>query len=59
MKWAIMLNAYALTFIPLWALKGQALADFVTQHPCIPIDEVSEFTNNYVSLQPWILSFDG
>ena len=58
MKWAIKLNAYTLTCIPLWAMKGHVLADFITQHPCIPIDDVAELGDHYVSLQPWILSFD-
>ena len=59
MKWVIKLNAYALTYVPLWEMKGQVLGNFITQHPCIPIDDVVEMANNYVSLQPWILSFDG
>lgn len=52
MKWAIKLNAYTLTYVPLRAMKGQVLADFVTQHPCIPINDVFKLANNYVNLQP-------
>ena len=50
MKWAIKLNVYALTYVPLWAMKGQVLADFITQNPRIPIADVVELANNYVSL---------
>ena len=40
-------------------IEGVTLADFITQHSCVPVDDVVELANNYVSLQPWILSFDG
>jgi len=59
MKLTIKLNVYALTYVPLWALKGQVLANFVTQHPHVQVNDVSELANNYVSLQFWILSSDG
>lgn len=32
MKWAIKLNAFALTYVPLLTMKGKVLADFITQH---------------------------
>ena len=40
-------------------MQGQVLADLITQHPCVLIDDVAKLANNYASLQPWILSFDG
>ena len=62
MEWEIKLNAYSLTYnliLPLCAIKGQVLANFITHHPSIPIIDVSVWANNYVGLQPSILSFDG
>ena len=33
MKWAIKLNAFPLKYVPLKVVKGQALADFLAEHP--------------------------
>jgi hypothetical protein len=52
-KWALALTEYSLTYKPLKAVKGQIVADFITDHSVIevPVD--------YVELEPWILYFDG
>ncbi|KAK2362505.1 hypothetical protein QL285_087565 [Trifolium repens] len=52
-KWALALTKYSLTYKPLRAVKGQIVADFITDHSVI------EFPVNYVELEPWILYFDG
>ena len=37
MKWAIKLNAFSLKYVSLKAMKGQELADFLAQHPCVEV----------------------
>ncbi|XP_057444299.1 uncharacterized protein LOC130736489 [Lotus japonicus] len=51
-KWSLALTEYSLTYVPLKAIKGQAVADFLADHT-LP-KEI-----NYVGLQPWKLFFDG
>ncbi|XP_057451900.1 uncharacterized protein LOC130743686 [Lotus japonicus] len=46
------LTEYSLTYAPLKAIKGQAVADFLADHT-LP-EEIA-----YVGLQPWKLFFDG
>ena len=55
-KWALALTEYSLQFVPLKAMKGQAVADFLADHSVIEIEENDE---NYVGLKPWKLYFDG
>ncbi|KAA0050334.1 uncharacterized protein E6C27_scaffold88G00600 [Cucumis melo var. makuwa] len=63
-KWAIILQQYDIVYIPQKAVKGQALADFLADHPVpsnwklcddLPDEEVS-FVE---SMEPWIMFFDG
>jgi ribonuclease HI/probable phosphoglycerate mutase len=51
-KWALALTEYSLKYLPLKAVKGQVVADFIADHS---IDENVE----YVELEPWKLYFDG
>ncbi|XP_057425836.1 uncharacterized protein LOC130719221 [Lotus japonicus] len=51
-KWSLALTEYSLTYVPLKAIKGQAVADFLADHT-LP----REIT--YVGMQPWKLFFDG
>ena len=37
MKWAIKLNAFTLKYVPLKAIKGQVLVDFLAQHPYVEV----------------------
>ena len=37
MKWAIKFNTFTLKYVPLRAVKGQALAYFLAEHPCVDI----------------------
>ncbi|KAK2372816.1 hypothetical protein QL285_073909 [Trifolium repens] len=52
-KWALALTEYSLTYKPLRAVKGQIVADFITDHSMI------EVPVNYVEPEPWMLYFDG
>ncbi|XP_015932972.1 uncharacterized protein LOC107459263 [Arachis duranensis] len=38
-KWMLALTEFSLHFVPARAVKGQVLADFLVDHPCIDIDE--------------------
>ena len=52
-KWALSLTEYSLTFIPLKAMKGQVVADFIVDH------SIQEGSLNYLEIEPWKLYFDG
>ena len=52
-KWALALTEYSLTFMPLKAVKGQVVADFIVDHS-IQVEDI-----NYVEIEPWKLYFDG
>lgn len=43
--------------MPLKTVKGQAIADFITEYPCVHLEE--ENNEELVQLIPWILYFDG
>ncbi|KAK2989239.1 hypothetical protein RJ640_013187 [Escallonia rubra] len=54
-KWVLALIEYNLTYVPQKAVKGQALADFLANHPCNdPEDGII-----YVGITPWRMTFDG
>ncbi|KAK2988642.1 hypothetical protein RJ640_008982 [Escallonia rubra] len=63
-RWLILFNEFEIVYIPRTAIKGQALANFLANHP-IPIDwEISEdFLDEEVffveTFQPWMIFFDG
>ncbi|XP_050914124.1 uncharacterized protein LOC127128795 [Lathyrus oleraceus] len=52
-KWALALTKYSLTYVPLKAMKGQVVADFLVDHSMV------EMAQNYVDIVPWRLYFDG
>ena len=52
-KWALALTEYSLTFVPLKAMKGQVVADFIVDH------SIQERSLNYLEIEPWKLYFDG
>ncbi|TYK03499.1 uncharacterized protein E5676_scaffold121G001200 [Cucumis melo var. makuwa] len=63
-KWAVLLQQYNIVYIPQKAIKGQALVDFLADHPIpsdwklcedLPDDEVF-FTE---VMEPWTMYFDG
>ncbi|XP_058747191.1 uncharacterized protein LOC131620203 [Vicia villosa] len=51
-KWALALTEYSLTYLPLKAIKGQVVADFLVNHSTV------EMAQNYVDTVPWKLYFD-
>uniref|UniRef100_A0A7N2L0M9 RNA-directed DNA polymerase n=1 Tax=Quercus lobata TaxID=97700 RepID=A0A7N2L0M9_QUELO len=63
-RWAVLLQQYDLAYIPQKAVKGQALADFLADHP-VPSDW--EFSDDFPDenvfyieeMPPWIMFFDG
>ncbi|XP_050944077.1 uncharacterized protein LOC103493258 [Cucumis melo] len=63
-KWAIILLQYDIVYIPQKAVKGQALADFLADHP-VPsnwklCDDLPDEEVLFVeSMEPWIMFFDG
>ncbi|KAM1291750.1 hypothetical protein ACFX13_019140 [Malus domestica] len=63
-KWALLLNQYEIIYVPAKAVKGQALADFLADHP-IPADwKISDDLPDeevfYIDIFPtWTMFFDG
>jgi hypothetical protein len=54
-KWSLALVEFHLLYVPQKAVKGQALADFLANHPC---DDMLEEVQ-YFALVPWKFYFDG
>jgi len=63
-KWALMLQEFEITYVPQKVVKGQALADFLADHPVpdewkldedLPDEEVFLVETR----QPWKMFFDG
>ena len=52
-KWTLALTKFSLTFVPLKAIKGQIIADFLANHSNIEILEC------YIMIRPWVPYFDG
>ena len=59
MKQAIKLNAFVLKYVLLNAIKGQVLADFLAQHPCVEVQNPLTECYGYVQIKSWTLAFDG
>ena len=59
MKWAIKLNTFALKCVPLIIVKGQALVNFLVEHPCVDIQDLLDNCQGFVQLEPWMLAFNG
>jgi hypothetical protein len=56
-KWILSLVEFNLVYLPQKAVKGQALADFLADHPCT---DVTDFNESLVlEVTPWKLFFDG
>jgi len=68
-KWAILLSQYEMQFRPQKAVKGQAVADFLAEHPDSRttklyedlLDEIAKvyMTQTSFEEQVWQLFFDG
>ncbi|XP_050920040.1 uncharacterized protein LOC127137641 [Lathyrus oleraceus] len=52
-KWALALTEYSLAFMPLRAMKGQIVSDFIVDHVVVESPQLQ------VELKPWRLFFDG
>lgn len=52
-KWALSLNEYPLTYMPLMAMKGKVIADFIVNHTIV------ETPQNHLELEAWGLYVDG
>ena len=52
MKWVIKLNAFTLKYVPLRAIKGQALAVFLAKYPCFDTQDTMDNYQGYVQLEP-------
>ena len=40
-------------------MKGQVLANFLAQHPCLEVHNPLVECQGYVQIKPWTLAFDG
>ncbi|KAG9442397.1 hypothetical protein H6P81_018251 [Aristolochia fimbriata] len=63
-KWALLLSEFEINFVPQRAIKGQALANFLADHPVPAEWELTEeFPNEEIFLvevlPPWEMYFDG
>ncbi|OMO99378.1 reverse transcriptase [Corchorus capsularis] len=60
-KWCFALLEFSFRYIPQKAIKGQAVADFSADHPCLDLGEDFEEAMEVmeISTLPWILEFDG
>ncbi|XP_050888197.1 uncharacterized protein LOC127093327 [Lathyrus oleraceus] len=52
-KWVLALTEYSLAFMPLRAMKGQIVSDFIVDHAVVESPQLQ------VELKPWRLFFDG
>ncbi|XP_058788037.1 uncharacterized protein LOC131662300 [Vicia villosa] len=52
-KWALALTEYSLALMPLKAMKGQVVSDFILDHAVVENPQI------LVELMPWRLFFDG
>src|SRR4051812_39200660 len=52
-KWALALTGFYLTYVPLKAMKGKIVADFIVEHGLVELSE------NVVDQLNWKLFFDG
>ncbi|CAL8134887.1 unnamed protein product [Prunus armeniaca] len=63
-KWALFLNQYEIIYTPAKAVKGQAVVDFLVDHPISADWEISNDLPNkqvfFVDISPaWMMFFDG
>lgn len=52
-KWPLVLTQYSLTYMPLKAMKGKVVADFIVDHALVEIPQ------NFIEPEPRKLYFDG
>ena len=54
-KWAFILSEFDLTYMPIKIVKGQAIADFLTEYPYLQMEENEQ---NFSQVLPWTMYFD-
>ena len=63
-RWGLLLSEYEIIYIPQKTIKGQALVEFLADHPILATWEISDDLPNeeifYVDVLPsWVMFFDG
>lgn len=58
-QWSLHLLQFDIGYVSQNAVKGQALADFLADHPCVDVSPEEEDWVLYVNLVPWRLYFVG
>ena len=60
-KWSIAFSEFTFVYFPHKSVKGQALADFLANHPSLQIrtEQSVELGIYGAKKEPWILKFDG
>ena len=60
-KWSLAFSEFTLVYFPQKLAKGQALVDFLADHPSleIRIEQSVELGIYGVEKEPWILKFNG
>ena len=56
-KWSLSLVEFNLVYVPQKAVKGQALTDFLADHPCTDVIDFNE--SLVLEVTTWKLFFDG
>ena len=58
-KWSLVLTEFSLRYVPMKAIKGQVLADFVVDHKIKDVEIWSELETQFVGQKAWVMYFDG
>ena len=58
-KWSLVLTEFALKYVPMKAVKGQVLADFLVDHKIKNAEILSEIESLFVGQKAWLMYFDG
>ncbi|OMO95998.1 reverse transcriptase [Corchorus capsularis] len=60
-KWCLALSEFGFRYIPQQVVKGQAVDDFLADHPCLDLGKDFEDAAEVleIALVPWVLEFDG
>ena len=58
-KWLLSLIEFLLAYHPQKSVKGQALTNFLADHPRVGTIEEEDLPVYEVNVQPWVLKFNG
>jgi len=56
-KWSFALSELDLVYVPMKAVKGQVITNFLAEYPCVQVERFG--SESYAQLVPWLLYFDG